>query len=174
MPFCLHLIRVLPRLSDCISHLYFLTVCFLLMQSLRCWSSGEQEPQSFRKEAATAALDIHAVGVIPTIKNRDKEWTNAQWINRKDQYCWDNHPLDFQSFTLPRPNCTELKNAAQIIFLGTAHEHLSPLPLVDVKCHGWVTGQTEPATLRGEFAREGVIGKENSGCHFLGPQEHKK
>lgn len=109
MPFCLHFIRVLPRLSDCISHLYFLTVCFLLMQSLRCWSSGEQEPQSFRKEAATAALDIHAVGVIPTIKNRDKEWTNAQWINRKDQYCWDNHPLDFQSFTLPRPNCTELK-----------------------------------------------------------------
>lgn len=67
--------------QDCSSHLYSLTMCFLLTQSLRCWSSGEQEPQSFRKEAATAALDTHAVEVIPTIKNRDKEWTNAQWIS---------------------------------------------------------------------------------------------
>lgn len=50
----------------------FLSVCFLLKQCLRSWSSDEQEPQSFRKVAVTAALDTHTVRAIPTIKNRDR------------------------------------------------------------------------------------------------------
>lgn len=69
-PFRLYLI---PEDSGCGSCLGFLSVCLLLSKRFRSWSSNEQEPQSFKKVALTAALDTPTVGAIPTIKNRDKQ-----------------------------------------------------------------------------------------------------